>query len=367
MAEPLKNLYNPAFFEKICPVLREIIPGFNERKFIYAIFDERWPDLELKERVRHISKALHTLLPQSYPEAVKLIVSLAQKFRSAEIREQGFEMIFLPDYIEVFGQQHFHESMEAIEEVTKLVSAEFAIRPFLLHHPEKCFAYLRRWAMDNNPNVRRLASEGCRPRLPWAMGIPALKKDPAPIFPILEKLRCDPSEYVRKSVANNLNDIAKDHPQQVLALVAQWAGKHAHTDWIIKHGCRTLLKKGDQAALTLHGINPAGKAGIATLELKQKKIRVGDYLEFQFDFTCKEKLPSKFRLDYAIDYITSTGKISTKIFKIEEAVFDPKKSILFKRKQSFQNFTTRKHYTGKHTISILVNGRKIISEQFHVM
>ena len=163
------------------------------------------------------------------------------------------------------------------------------------------------WSKHPHPSVRRLSSEGCRPRLPWAMGLPAFKKDPSLILPILENLKCDPSEYVRRSVANNLNDIAKDHPDIALKIAKKWKGVDPATDWIIKHGGRTLLKRGHESILNLHGFNTNAKAFIKDLTLS-KKVTIGDSLLFDFSFFHQEATATSFRLEYVIDYLTRSGK-----------------------------------------------------------
>lgn len=366
MAEPLKNMYNPSFFEKLCPVLANTIPGFDCRHFIHQVFNNRWPDLELKQRVRHIAMALQHFMPKDFKEASRTLVSLAENLRAENVHEQGFATIFIPDYVAVFGVEHPKVALAAMEEITKLVSAEFAIRPFLLRYPEQTMNQMLLWSSHSEASVRRLSSEGCRPRLPWAMGIPWLKNDPSPILPILENLKEDLSEYVRRSVANNLNDIAKDHPELVLELVKKWQGKNSMTDRIIKRGCRTLMKKGDLNALNLHGFDPKSKSDITSLNLRPGKIKIGDYLHFNFDFVNCEKKPTRFRIEYAIDYITSTGKISRKIFKIAENTFSPGNAVKIQRKQSFRNFTTRKHFKGKHRLIILANGKKLAAKEFMV-
>jgi 3-methyladenine DNA glycosylase AlkC len=366
MAEPLKNMFNPAFFEKLCPVMRQTIPGFDCRDFIYRVFNNAWPELELKERVRHIAITLHHFLPDDFKTASAILVNLSKALQHANAQVQGFELIFIPEYIQLFGMDHVAESLPALEQITQLVSAEFAIRPFLLGYPERTMKQMLLWSKHPDANVRRLSSEGCRPRLPWAMAVPALKKNPHPILPILENLRADPSEYVRRSVANNLNDIAKDHPDLVLKVAARWQGKNPDTDKIIKHGCRTLLKKGDENALTLHGFNSKSKASVDSLSLSKKKIKIGDDLHFQFGFINREKRSTSFRLEYAIDYLTSTGKTSRKIFKITENNFTPGRTISIQRKQSFKNFTTRKHFKGPHFLSILANGKKLAAKEFMV-
>lgn len=364
MSEPLKYMYNVQFFERLCPVLKKVIPHFEERTFVYTVFDTAWPDLELKQRTRQITKALRKCLPSEYPKAIEMVVSISNLLRRQE-REQNYPFIFLPEYIELYGIDHFEISMKAIEESTKLVSAEFAIRPFIIRYPQETMHYMVSWSKHPEASVRRLSSEGCRPRLPWAIGLPDFKKDPSPILPILENLKTDSSEYVRRSVANNLNDIAKDHPDVTLQIAKKWRGISPETDWIIKHGCRTLLKRGDQAILDLHGFNPEANAYVKKLEVS-KKVTIGENLEFSFRFLNQEDKSTRFRLDYAIDYQSRTGKISRKIFKLTEKAFEPGVSILFHRKQSFKDFTTRKHYKGKHYLRILANSKELARSEFFV-
>jgi 3-methyladenine DNA glycosylase AlkC len=366
MAEALKHMYNPGFFETLCPVMRRSIPNFDCKYFIHRVFNNEWPDLELKQRVRHIAVTLHDFLPDDFPNASRILVNLAKTLTVNAVREQGFATIFIPEYIQVYGLDHPTDSLNAIEEITQLVSAEFAIRPFIIRYPEITMKKMKEWSKHENASVRRLSSEGCRPRLPWAMGIPLLKKDPSLILPILENLKTDPSEYVRRSVANNLNDLAKDHPALVLELVKKWFGKNADTDRIIKHGCRTLLKKGNIEILGLHGYDPKSRGVLKTFELPKTKVKIGEQLNFSIGFLNREKKQTAYRLEYAIDYLTSTGKRSHKIFKITENDFDAGKTVMIQRKQSFKNLTTRKHFKGKHTLSIFSNGKKIGEKEFMV-
>jgi 3-methyladenine DNA glycosylase AlkC len=365
MAEPLKNMYNPAFFEKLCPILKECIPGFDCRDFIFRVFNNSWSDLELKQRVRHVAKTLHHFLPEDFPKAAKLLANLSQHLRATGVRQQSFGTIFICDYIQVYGLAYPDESLKALEEITKLVSAEFAIRPFIIQYPKKAMQQLNEWASHPEANVRRLSSEGCRPRLPWAIALSDFKKDPSPILPILEKLKNDPSEYVRRSVANNLNDIAKDHPELILKISKQWHQKHPDTDKIIRHACRTLLKKGHLDALAIHGFNQKSKAKVKNL-LLPKKVKLGDYFDFSFDFISGETKPTNFRLEYAISYLTSSGKTSYKVFMISEHIFKPNETKYITRKRPFKHFTTRKIYKGVHHFTLLVNGKKIARHEFLV-
>jgi 3-methyladenine DNA glycosylase AlkC len=364
MSEPLKFMYNVQFFERLVPVLKEVIPRFEERKFVYSVFDTEWADLELKQRTRQVTRALHRSLPSEYPKAVEMVIAISNLLRTTE-KAQSYPFIFLPEYIELYGMDHFSLSMKAIEESTKLVSAEFAIRPYIIRYPKETMATMLSWSKHPEACVRRLASEGCRPRLPWAMGLPDFKKDPGPILPILENLKNDSSEYVRRSVANNLNDIAKDHPDLALQIAKKWKGVNANTDWIIKHGCRTLLKRGHRDVLNLHGFDPNAKASVKKFSLP-RELPLGETLDFSFTFFSREKKSTRFRLEYAIDYITQSGKISRKIFKLTENTFEPFDSVEFRKRQSFKDLTTRKHFKGKHRLRILANGKELIGSEFLV-
>ena len=365
MAEPLKYMYNPEFFERLTMVLDNTIPSFNERQFIYRVFDRTWPDLELKQRTRHVTVALHEFMPKQFPKAAELIVCIANALRQQNEKEQSYPFIFLPDYIELYGLESFDHSMKAIEEVTKLVSAEFAIRSFIQRYPDAAMKQLTQWSKHKDANVRRLASEGCRPKLPWSQELTMFRRDPSPILPILENLKSDPSEYVRRSVANNLNDIAKDNPSIVIDTAKRWKDLGPESKWIIRHGCRTLLKRGDDEVLQMHGFHSSRRSSLTSFKVS-KKVKIGGYLSFDFEFRCLEKKSEQYRLEYVVHYLTSTGKISPKVFKIGEYKVESGAHMMISRRQSFKNFTTRKHFKGKHTITILVNGKARAQQDFIV-
>ncbi|MCC5940210.1 MAG: DNA alkylation repair protein, partial [Balneolaceae bacterium] len=221
------------------------------------------------------------------------------------------------------------------------------------------------WSRHHHSHVRRLASEGCRPRLPWAMALPRFKKDPAPILPILENLKDDPSEFVRRSVANNLNDISKDHPKLVLEIGKRWIGADVNRDKIIKHACRTLLKSGDVRALELFGFLEPSDIEILHFEC-DSSVNMGKHLKFSFIVKNGGKKRSKVRIEYGIDYMKSNGSTNRKIFQISETVLKSGESKEFMRTQSFKKLTTRKHYPGRHALAILVNGRELVKSGFMV-
>ncbi|MEO6685784.1 MAG: DNA alkylation repair protein, partial [Dyadobacter sp.] len=250
----IKDIYSPAFYNQFADILKQAVPDFDKNAFINQIFVEEFKAMEWKERMKHTTRVFHVFLPEDYPKATTLIEKIITILRKENIGG-GLEYIFFADYVEVYGLDDFKTSVKALEFITQFISCEFGVRPFILKYGDKMIDQMVIWSKHENLHVRRFASEGSRPRLPWAMAIPALKKDPSPLFPILENLKNDPSEYVRRSVANNLNDIAKDHPDVVLSIAKRWRGGSKETDAIIKHGSRTLLKQGHAEILEVYGLD----------------------------------------------------------------------------------------------------------------
>ena len=273
------------------------------------------------------------------------------------IGEDSLEYMFIPDYIELYGIDEFEPAADALEFVTQFVSCEFAVRPFLLKYEKEMIGRMMKWSKHENHKVRRLSSEGSRPRLPWAMAIPSLKKDPSPILPILENLKNDPSEWVRRSVANSLNDIAKDHPEIVIRLAQKWKGISKETDAIIKHGSRTLLKKGHAEILSHYGLK-SEQLHISGFKILTPKVKIGKELVFSFEVLNGSKNKQTLRLEYGLYYMKSNGEWSRKVFKISEKIITPGVKLNVERKQSFRKITTRVFYPGKHKLSIIVNGEE---------
>jgi len=349
MAEKLKDILFPRekvqYFGKI---LKEVYPAFDSEKFVDSVCDEHWADRELKEKMRHTTLCLHTFLPENFEKAVGILKAIVPKV-------QGFEAIVLPDYVEVYGQDNWDISLPALGELTKAGSSEFAIRPFLNKDLGRAMKYMAEWADNEDFKVRRFASEGCRPRLPWASGVPALKKDPSLILPILEKLKNDPEEFVRKSVANNLNDISKDHPKLVLDICERWQGSSKNTDWIIKQGCRTLLKQGNKRAMLLFGFANPEKMKVENMAFSDNSPTIGTDISFAFDLKLETSQKQKVRLEYMVHFVKSSGKTSPKVFQIKEVEMTPGTHSI-RKKHSFKNMSTRKHYPGAHKFEVVVNG-----------
>ena len=366
MAEPLKNIFSRSRIESYAENFNQVWAEFPSQNFLQQVFDEAWETRELKQRIRHISHVLRACLPAEYPAALRVVLKTTEHYLAQHGEKMTFEYLFLPDFVETWGLNYPDESIEAFETITRWCSAEFAVRPFLLRYPERMFAQMLRWSKHPSPLVRRLSSEGIRPRLPWGMGVPTLKRDPAPILPILENLKNDPAETVRRSVANNLNDIAKDHPELVLSMAERWLGQSAETDWIVRHACRGLLKKGNSAALAHFGF----QKGLDGLEISNfqvpDKVSIGGRLAFSFTLKNTALKPARIRLEYGIDYQTLSGKTSVKVFKIKELSLGSGQEEHLARHQRFQDFTTRKHFAGQHKLRILVNGAEMALQEFEV-
>ncbi|MFA9391163.1 MAG: DNA alkylation repair protein [Prolixibacteraceae bacterium] len=349
MAEKLKDILFPT--EKVAlfgEVIKEVYPDFDADKFYRSVCDENWPKRELKEKMRHTTLSLHPLLPSDFQKAVDILVAIVPKVT-------GFESIVLPDYVEVYGQNHWDISLPALGILTKAGTSEFAIRPFLNKDLKRAMQYMMDWADNEDFKVRRFASEGSRPRLPWGLGVPALKKDPSLVLPILEKLKDDPEEFVRKSVANNLNDISKDHPELVLDICERWQGTSQNTNWIIKHACRTLLKQGNTRAMLLFEFANPKSMHVSDLSFSNHSPKIGEEVSFSFQLNLDIKAKQKVRIEYTVHYVKANGKTSKKVFQIKEVEMEPG-NYKIEKKHSFLERTTRKHYPGKHKFEVLVNG-----------
>ena len=366
MAEPLKYIYNESFFNLFTNALKQVSSSFNKKLFLEKIYDSDWESFELKQRMRHISTTLHSFLSRDYKSAVETILELISYLKENH-KGLALEFMFLPDYIEQFGLNDFKTSINAMEKITQYTSCEFAVRPFMIEYPNKMLSTMLKWSKHEHAFVRRFASEGCRPRLPWAMALPELKKDPTPILPILENLKNDSSEFVRKSVANNLNDISKDNPEIVIKIAKKWKGISKNTDWIVKHGCRTLLKNGNKIVMQLFGFGDVKNIKILDFKIHSQKVKIGDLLEFSFTLENTSNKNELLRLEYAIYYQKANGSLSKKVFKISEKIYEKKTKSSIHRKQSFKLITTRKFHLGLHKVALIINGTELKSYNFSLI
>lgn len=359
MAEPLKHMYNEGFLRGFGEKIHTVYDDFDIDGFIATTINDTWETLELKGRMRRITVTLGKYLPQNYKEALDILYAIDENCI-------GFPYLIFPDFVEVYGQEeeHWEISMRALERFTQRSSAEFAVRPFLLRDPEQMMSQMLTWARHTNEHVRRLASEGCRPRLPWGQALPMFKREPGPILPVLELLKDDSSLYVRKSVANNLNDIVKDNPSVVIDIARRWKGYHPHTDWIVRHGCRTLIRKANPEVMSLFGYaeSSLGSASITThasLVIEPQTLPIGGISELRYELQIEEGEQAHIRIEYAIDFIKSTGRTSRKSFLLSDKTVPGGAFLSGIRKHSWRDLTTRRHYSGEHRIALLVNGVEV--------
>jgi 3-methyladenine DNA glycosylase AlkC len=362
----IKDIYNKHFYEKLAASLEKVVPNFDGKKFMKAVLSDAFYKMEWKERVQHTTKILHNFMPRNFAESAKLMGQIVEQLRADGFGEQGLVFMFLPDYIATYGLNDFEDSVRALEFLTQFISAEFAVRPFLLKYGDRMMVEMLRMSRHPNHHVRRFASEGSRPRLPWGAAIPALKKDPTLILPILENLKNDSSAYVRRSVANNLNDITKDNPDVVIGIAKRWKGQGKETDAIIKHACRSLLKSGHPEILSFYGLD-ANSLSIKDFEIETPKINIGGEVEFSFTIKNEDKIERYIRLEYTLYYLKNNGGLAGKVFKISEKPYPAGAEIKVKRKQSFKLITTRKFYIGHHKLAIMVNGLEAVIGDFELV
>lgn len=378
MAESFKNMFNEQFFIKFMEDLKLVIYDFDTEKFVSQIMDEEWKDRGYKQRTTHITTILGRFLPGDYKKAVFKIFELLDCVKDklpdfSKIDDKNFNLLtleygpILDNYIEQYGINDYETSIKVIEKITQFTTCEFVTHAFIAKYPDKMMKQMLAWSTHEHWGVRRLASEGCRPRLPWAMALPRLKKDPAPIIPILENLKNDPSKFVRLSVANNLNDIAKDNPKIIIALAKSWKGKSKNVDWVIKHGCRTLLKQGNTEIMSLFGLGSIENITTENSQILTPKVKIGEAVEFCFDLSNYNKRKTKIRLEYGIYYQKSNGALAKKIYKISEKEYAENSVIHVVKKHSFCAITTRAFYSGLHQITIIVNGNEFERLNFELI
>ncbi|WP_430520550.1 DNA alkylation repair protein [Aliivibrio sp.] len=357
MPEPLKNLYNGELIAVLCEQVSHEYKDFDSDGFTQYVFDNQWELKELKERMAHISEALYTFLPSDYRSKLAVLKAISPKF-------SGFEYMFFPGFVELYGLDDYEPSIAALAHFTEHSSSEFAVRPFIVKYPKEMMAQMELWADSSNHHVRRLASEGCRPRLPWAMALPLFKKDSSAVVPILEKLKNDESEYVRRSVANNLNDIAKDSPDVVIHLAQQWIGDSKETDWLVKHGCRTLLKQGQPDIMSLFGFENPKHIEINNFKVPES-VNVGEKITFSFTLQSLNKKLGRLRVEYAINHLKKNGSHTRKVFKLSESENNAKRKEISKS-HSFKKISTRVYYAGIHGVAIIINGHEVAYHEFQL-
>jgi len=373
--EPFKNLINAALVQAAARHLARSVPGFDVARFT-ALGTNGLDALELKARAMLIADALEATLPEPFPLAAAAIEAAlapaAQDERLSELRLSdaglaGWILWPVGEFVARRGLTHPERALATLAELTQRFSAEFAIRPFIVAHPGLSFQTLARWATHPNLHVRRLVSEGSRPRLPWGLQLKALVKDPSPTLPLLRALQDDPSEYVRRSVANHLNDIAKDHP----ALVAQWIEEHlpdapAPRRALLKHASRTLIKKGDARVLKAWGLG-ASFRGSAALGLGPARVKLGGAVTLTLTLKSKAARAQRLVIDYAVHHVKADGASSPKVFKGWNVELPARGELTLTRSHSLKPVTIRRYHAGLHELDVMVNGKVVVQSAFELV
>jgi len=373
---PLKDMFNKQFFDRFTKDLKLVINDFNTRKFVSQIMDDKWEEKEFKQRCWFITTVLKDFLPADYKNAIakilELLDAIKDRYDFSEVNDEAFGLSLeygwiLDNFVEQFGVDDYETSIKAIERITQFTSCEFAVRPFIIKYPQKMMKQMLIWSKHKHWGVRRLSSEGCRPRLPWAMALPNLKEDPTPIIPILENLKNDVSRFVRLSVANNLNDIAKDNPETVINLAKKWQGKSENVDWVIKHGCRTLLKQGNAGAMEIFGFDAVKNITIKDFKISTPKVKMGESLEFGFKLINNSAKNVKIRLEYGLYYQKANKTLSKKVCRISEKEYNKNSITPITRKHPFKIVTTRVLHPGLHQVSVIINGKEFEKHDFQLI
>lgn len=318
-------------------------------------------ELSIMERVRHIADALKCALPSDYSLAVTILRAMMPALKP------GFQAIAVTEFVARNGLTDFALSMEALTQLTRFGSAEFAVRPFIEKDAASALGFMLQWADDDNEHVRRLASEGSRPRLPWAPRVSALKDDPTLAIDILEKLKADPSLYVRKSVANHLNDISKDRPDWLLDRLEAWPSDNVHTTWIIRHALRTLIKKGDLRALALIGASEKADIALQNFSITPPLIHLGSKIILSARLQSIASVKQRLVVDYRIHYCRGGGKTAAKVFKWRSVELEAGKQITLEIQQTIRDFSTRRHTAGAHKVELIVNGQTVATTMFEIL
>lgn len=344
----LKHMYGEDF-------LRRLNEAFGEMDFLPLL--PELLKLEMKPRVLRVRDELRKKLPEDFLKALNVIL---KAHRSGKLK--GFDYWPLTECIQAFGLSHPEKSLEALKLLTVPFTGEFAVRPFIAQDPKKTLLFLHRCTNNEHPSVRRWASEGSRPRLPWGQKLHLLIEDPSLTLPILHALKFDPALFVRKSVANHLNDIAKDHPDLVVRTLSSWK-KEARGEeveriqWIERHALRTLIKQGHPRALKSLGAPAKLSVAFRDFRLGKKTLRGGERLDFEFEVVSTGKGSQKLIVDYRINFAKARGKSSPKVFKLKTLELGAGERIRVTKSHQLKEVTTRKLYPGKHSLEILINGK----------
>jgi 3-methyladenine DNA glycosylase AlkC len=361
MAEPLKAQYGPEIPRRLAASLVEVWPEFPEATFLREALDG-YEALELLPRGRHLATVLARFLPPDFDRAVDILLdSLGKELDHSHDRPGIAPFFYMPhaQFVADHGvtEKRFETAMRAQHAITRRFTAEFSMRPFLQAFPDRTLACLHEWVTDPSEDVRRLCSECTRPRLPWASRLPAFQQDPTPVVALLERLKDDPSLYVRRSVANNLNDIGKDHPALLAEIAGRWLdGATPEREWVVRHALRTAVKRGETAALAVLGFGRKAEVALEEITISPSQPRLGEAVTIAFVVRNQRAKRQAVLVDFAIHFVKHNGSASPKVFKLKQLELSPGERVAVRKKVSLAELSTRRHYPGKHRVEVLLNG-----------
>ena len=357
MSEPLKNSFGPDVPVLIAAMIISAYPEFDRDQFI-SLAVAGLEDLELTPRARHVSDALAQTLPDDRHHAMEIITaSLGSDSEAAELTGmESFRYLPFVFFVADHGLDHFDTAMTAQYELTKRFTAEFSIRAYLDRYPERTLDQLHTWATDDNVHVRRLVSEGTRPRLPWAPRLRRFQEDPWPVIELLEILKDDEEEYVRRSVANNLNDISKDHPALAVETATRWWSDDPDTRRMVRHGLRTLIKAGNPDALAILGFGSDSPVQLQAVTIEPAKVHIGESVRMTANFYNPSGSQGEALVDFVVHFVKANGTTSPKVFKGGERSVAAGESTRVSKLISVAQHSTRTHHPGVHKVDVQING-----------
>jgi 3-methyladenine DNA glycosylase AlkC len=362
MAEPLKNRFGAEVARRIARLITRTGHPFDEEAFLAEVLHGFEP-LTLMERGWHIARVLGRHLPADYPAALDILLRSLDRDGDEPVDDHPMSAFrFLPHtlFVAEHGLDDFEPSMRAQHRLTQIFTAEFSIRPFLRHRREATLARLREWTLDPSPHVRRLVSEGTRPRLPWAPRLREFETDPRPVIELLERLKDDPEPFVRRSVANNLNDIGKDHPQLLLEIARAWLeGAGEGRRWIVRHALRSSVKRVEPGALELLGFGDRADVEVGRSSIEPASPVPGGSVVLSAELTNRSARPLRVLVDCRVHFVKANGRTSPKVFKVRSLELGAGASERVRKTISLAELTTRKHYPGEHRVELLLNGRTV--------
>ncbi len=370
MAEALKNQFGLDVAHTLAKQIKTVWPAFNSKHFIEELAGT-YEALDLMARAKSISHALGKTLPQDFAKASQILIDSLPASKEGHTHTPSMAGFFyLPHtfYAAFYGLNDFDNAMRLQYELTQRFTAEFSIRYFLEKHQQATLALFKVWAADPSEHVRRLVSEGSRPRLPWAQRLKAFQQDPSLTLELLELLKDDPSLYVRRSVANHLNDIGKDNPEALFATTARWI-KNASPErlWLIEHSLRFAIKKGDAKALAILGYGEKAKVKIKQIKIWPSTCSIGQEVFFEFELHNNSTHTQNIMLDFAVHYVKANGQTKAKVFKLKTLELACQQKVKISKKISLKEMTTRQHYAGTHFIEAVLNGENTRLGQFELL